>query len=199
MVKQILFASREAGRALNINKRKALQYIGIDLLYLIVISLNLVLIFNINYLLEVNTVSQLENPVFISFFNILKLIENYRYLVYFSLMMFIVLYFHINVKYLMFFLKRYRQEIGLIIKIKGREKTSKLPLIYLSGMVNLVSGIAAWVISYLFYKICNFMLINLTMLEFVYFRITLFILLMLISVGTGILVTYYLFWRVYHY
>ena len=172
---------------------------AVDLLYLFVISLDIMIIFNINYLLEVNTVTQLENPFFVSFYRTLALVEQYSYLLYFSLAALIMLYFYVNIGYIKTFIDNYKKEISLMIKIKGQEKTSKIPIIYLACLINLISCILAWFLGKLFYSGLRRFMVNLTLLEFYYFRITLFVLLIIISVGTGILATYYLFWRRFKY
>ena len=169
------------------------------MLYLFMISINLILIFNINYLIEVNTVTQLENAIFISVFKTIALVEDYSYLLYVSLVLFILVYFYVNLLYIRNFIRKYKREIGLMVKLKGRDRTSKVPIIYLSALINVVSCISAWLLSNLIYRVFRMIMVNLTMLEFFYFRITLFSLLLVISVGTGISATYYLFWRIYHY
>ena len=199
MVRQINFGTSEVSWVVKNNIPRVMQYMAVDLLYLFVISLDIMIIFNINYLLEVNTVTQLENPFFVSFYRTLALVEQYSYLLYFSLAALIIMYFYVNIGYIKTFIDNYKKEISLMIKIKGQEKTSKIPIIYLACLINLISCILAWFLGKLFYSGLRRFMVNLTLLEFYYFRITLFVLLIIISVGTGILATYYLFWRRFKY
>ena len=199
MVRQINFGTSEVSWVVKNNIPRVMQYMAVDLLYLFVISLDIMIIFNINYLLEVNTVTQLENPFFVSFYRTLALVEQYSYLLYFSLAALIMLYFYVNIGYIKTFIDNYKKEISLMIKIKGQEKTSKIPIIYLACLINLISCILAWFLGKLFYSGLRRFMVNLTVLDFYYFRITLFVLLIIISVGTGVLATYYLFWRRFKY
>lgn len=195
---RVCFITEEASRNLKLNYLQSLKYLVLTMLSLFLISITIVVIFNLNYLCEVFSNDPLPESPSVANLSLLYRFNNFKYALYFTLMVIILVLFYINRKYLSCFLKSYRKEMELINRLNGDKNLMRLPFLYITFFINGFAVIIAWVAAKLIYsyflKLSIFNVLKISLLSFNYFKITLLFLLFFIGPGVGLVVSYYLIW-----
>ena len=160
------------------------------------ISLLLIIFFNLNYILNIFKTRKVDTISWLPAFNFYK---NYQLGLYIIILLAICLLIMIHKHYLQQFLDGYQEEINLIKKLKGSSNLQRLPFLCTGIILNFISILLSWMLSYMFYYKCNRINIlktdQLFLLNFNNFKLTLLFLLLIIGIGSGIGTGIFLFWK----
>lgn len=193
MFKKTHFVFREFIRFFKKNFKLNLHNIYISFFYLLAITFNITILFNIKFLGETDAF-QLEGNIRKSFFSKIHFLEKFNFFFYISLVMLIFFYIYFQKKRIKYFIEKFNEELSLIRKIKGDDSEGRLVLYYLIMFNSFFVVFLSWLTGYFIYRIFSKFKIF-SLLDFSNFKITLFIFVLIIAESSGLFSLYYLFWK----
>ena len=193
MYKRTAFAFREFIRFFKKEFKDLYSDIYVSIIYLLVISLNLAVLFNIKFLKEADAF-QIEGNIKAQFFSKIYILEKYEIIFHIILIIISIAYYFYNKKKIKHFIADFNEELKLIKRLKGSDCEGRLVLSYLVIFINLFTVIITWVVGYYLYKLFSHYT-GFYLLDFSCFKITLFITLLTLAESIGLISLYYLFWQ----
>ncbi len=180
MFKFIIFYINEGRRLFAVNKRINNKFLLLLFLRYTLLALSLMLIFNINYFLEVNSGIYPDNPLLVTLHTSVAFIKRYQISIYIIVLILFLLLCQTNLQFFSHYYYFYRPELLLLQVIDKRKKGEVLVWFFIL-FLNLIAVISAWITGLLLYRGLNQLYFDFCFLDLFNFKLSLFTLLLINS------------------